>query len=233
MSISADTLRRLSALRLEPEAMAEVLSIIAGMQAIDDARKEKDRDRKRAIRGNSKEIPETVHGNGAEIPADISPQVSPDGFPKDNNQTPSLTPSSPSPSSLRSDVSAAAPKKPKPDDREVLEILETCLSAETARDLVAHRKAKKSPMTAGAAKALAKSFVAFGDPEAAAAAMMANGWQGFNPEWMHNHARAGPAIPPQNDRRVYIGVDQQKQLLDEYYDRIEGKNREPAFKLIG
>jgi len=46
-------------------------------------------------------------------------------------------------------------------------------------------------------------------------------------------ARAGPAIPPQNDRRVYLGVDQQKQLLDEYYDRIEGKNREPAFKLIG
>jgi len=156
-----------------------------------------------------------------------SPQVSP---PRDINSTPS---SSPSPSSLRSDVSAVAPKKPKPADLDVLEILETCLSAETARDLVAHRKAKKSPMTAGAAKALAKSFAAFGDPEAAAAAMMANGWQGFNPEWMHNQARAGPAIPPQNDRRVYLGVDQQKQLLDDYYDRIEGKNREPAFKLIG
>lgn len=36
MSINADTLRRLAALRLDPEAMAEVLSIIADVQTSDD-----------------------------------------------------------------------------------------------------------------------------------------------------------------------------------------------------
>jgi hypothetical protein len=73
-----------------------------------------------------------------------------------------------------------------------------------------------------------------GDPQFVAQAVT---WLNQS-RWKDDHqpapqARAGPAIPPQNDRRVYIGVDQQKQLLDEYYDRIEGKNREPAFKLIG
>jgi hypothetical protein len=76
------------------------------------------------------------------------------------------------------------------------EILETCLSPETARELVAHRKAKRSPLTAGSARALAKKMVAFGDPEGAAAAMMANGWTGFNPDWLRSQsARAGPAKP--------------------------------------
>ena len=214
-------------------ATAQMIAAAVKADALADERRQAEKRAKDAARQRKSRlsrnvtVTQRVPNGHAVTPRDTSPQVSP---PRDINSTPS---SSPSPSSLRSDVSAVAPKKPKPGDLDVLEILETCLSAETARDLVAHRKAKKSPMTAGAAKALAKSFAAFGDPEGAAQAMMANGWQGFNPEWMHNQARAGPAIPLQNDRRVYIGVDQQKQLLDEYYDRIEGKNREPAFKLIG
>lgn len=44
--INADTLRRLAALKLAPDAMAEVLSIIADMQAGEDHRKAKDRARK-------------------------------------------------------------------------------------------------------------------------------------------------------------------------------------------
>lgn len=73
-----------------------------------------------------------------------------------------------------------------------LELLSECLSVETAKDLIAHRKAKKSPMTAGAAKALVKSFLAYGDPEGAAQTMMARGWTGFKPEWLTEQTRAPP-----------------------------------------
>jgi hypothetical protein len=76
---------------------------------------------------------------------------------------------------------------------ECLEILLECLSVETATDLISHRKAKKSPMTAGAAKGLVKAFRAFGDTESAARAMMAQGWTGFNPEWMTNQPRGSPS----------------------------------------
>lgn len=74
----------------------------------------------------------------------------------------------------------------------VIEILTECLTAETAKDLIAHRKAKKSPLTAGAAKALVKQFAAYGDAEGAAQAMMASGWTGFKAEWMQSSPRAGP-----------------------------------------
>jgi hypothetical protein len=74
MSISSEILRRLSALEMSREALGEVLSIIADIQAADEARKGKDRERKRL----SKEIPRNVQGNGVEIPADaLSPKKAP------------------------------------------------------------------------------------------------------------------------------------------------------------
>ena len=83
------------------------------------------------------------------------------------------------------------PRTPNP-----VEILREALSETTARDLAAHRKAKKSPLTAGAAKGLVKAFLDFGDPEAAAQAMMAQGWTGFKPEWMASVPARGGAPPP-------------------------------------
>jgi uncharacterized protein YdaU (DUF1376 family) len=76
-----------------------------------------------------------------------------------------------------------------------VDILAEAMSPETAKDLVAHRKAKKSPLTAGSAKALVKQFQKYGDPEGAAQAMMANGWTGFKPEWMQSNQRDGPSKP--------------------------------------
>jgi hypothetical protein len=94
VSISADTLRRLSALKLAPDAMAEVLSILADMQSVDEARKAKDRARKRVVRGHSTEIPGSVQGNGEEIPVDPSPALSPLGPPP---TTPPYNPPNPTP----------------------------------------------------------------------------------------------------------------------------------------
>jgi len=50
MTISADTLRKLSALRLDPDQMAGVLDILADIQSADEERKVKQRDRVRRHR---------------------------------------------------------------------------------------------------------------------------------------------------------------------------------------
>jgi uncharacterized protein YdaU (DUF1376 family) len=100
-------------------------------------------------------------------------------------------------SSLRSDMKPPLVENPissrgkrKMAEFDVLTILGQVVCSETAAELVEHRKSLKSPMTAGAAKGLVKSFAEFGDPERAARAMMANGWKGFEASWMK--ARAGP-----------------------------------------
>lgn len=91
-------------------------------------------------------------------------------------------------SSLRSD---AKPRAKKPKSETVLEILETCLSPKTSADLIEHRKAKRAPLTPRAAELLAKQFRDYGNPEAAAEAMIMNGWQGFYPQSADKQIRAG------------------------------------------
>ena len=75
-----------------------------------------------------------------------------------------------------------------------LAILSECMSEQTAKDLIAHRQKLRKPLTARAAKLLAKDFVAYGNAEEAAEMMIKNGWQGFHPTWVTNQAaRAGPS----------------------------------------
>lgn len=57
------------------------------------------------------------------------------------------------------------------------------LSDDMASAVVAHRKAKKAPLTEKAAELLAKRFSETVNPEAAAAMMIERGWQGFDPSW--------------------------------------------------
>lgn len=76
MSITAATLKRLAALCLPPEAMQEVLSIIASCIEPLEERRRRDRDRKPKrgkSTGNSEEIPRNVHGKSPDIPVEIPP----------------------------------------------------------------------------------------------------------------------------------------------------------------
>jgi hypothetical protein len=61
MSLSADIFRRLSVLKLQPEAMSVVLEIIADIQTHSNNRRERDRDRKRNVRGQSAEKERSPH----------------------------------------------------------------------------------------------------------------------------------------------------------------------------
>lgn len=98
-------------------------------------------------------------------------------------------------SSLRSEE--RTPVKPTPR-AELLAILDE----DHADAVVDHRQRARKPLTVHAARLLAEKFSRCADPNAAADAMVANGWQGFEPEWMENRQRTinrrqDPPLPPQ------------------------------------
>lgn len=169
----ATTVRAMAAASCSAEQIAAVVEAheAAAMKAVVE-RRAKDAERKRKSRASEMSRGQPVtDADGADK---SSPEVSPQ---RDINQTPLPNPSK---SSLRSDSAS--------------KILREVLSDETADELTAHRKAKRSPLTVGAAKGLVKAFKDFGNPEEAAREMMARGWTGFKPEWMaERQARAGPA----------------------------------------
>jgi hypothetical protein len=130
-----------------------------------------------------------------------SPPLSSPPFlsPTPPNLTPPIIPPTTTPSK-RSQASS--------DGFSVRAILGACLSETSIDDLIEHRRRKKSPMTARAAKELVKQFTEFGDPERAVATMIIRGWTGFEPGWMDNPARAGPKIVRQScfeTSRPYMG----------------------------
>lgn len=92
-----------------------------------------------------------------------------------------------------------------------LTVLSGCLSEKTASDVVAHRKAKKAPLTVRAAELLAKAFVASGEPEAAAEMMIARGWAGFEVSWFEKEKTGGrsgkPSVQEVARRNCEIGVE--------------------------
>lgn len=95
------------------------------------------------------------------------------------------TPTTNNTSSLHSEVSA--PAKPTPR-QELLKVLD----ADRAEAVIEHRQRIRKPITAHAAKLLAGKLSKWHDANEAADAMISNGWQGFEVEWMRR-ARGSPA----------------------------------------
>ena len=71
-------------------------------------------------------------------------------------------------------------------------VLLGAVSPETVSDLLAHRKAKREPLTLRAAKIAVEEMRKHGDPEACAREWILRGWRGFKAEWMRPDQRAGP-----------------------------------------
>lgn len=68
--------------------------------------------------------------------------------------------------------------------KDLLEILEPVLGDELARDIIAHRKGLKCPLTPRGARSLLKQYELTGRPVEAAEEHLNRGWQGFKAEWM-------------------------------------------------
>lgn len=115
------------------------------------------------------------------------------------DDTRARVPQSQSQSSLRSDVSKPAEPKAKvkkqaADDLIAVVLVDGGLSERTARDVIAHRKAKGARLTERAAELLIRKFAACEHgAEFAAETMIAQGWRGFEPAWM---ARISTRAPP-------------------------------------
>jgi len=114
---------------------------------------------------------------------------------------------------LNSDVSDGAAKESPPDPQKKITTpdippkgdistpkpkttpraeLQAVLDAEHADAVLEHRQRIRKPMTARGAKMLARKFADCPDPNAAADCMVANGWTGFEPQWMENRKGTGP-----------------------------------------
>jgi hypothetical protein len=70
------------------------------------------------------------------------------------------------------------------------EALQTVLDEEHADAVIEHRRVTiRKPLTAYAAKLLAKRFLEWGDPNQAAEIMIERAWQGFNVNWVRDRPK--------------------------------------------
>jgi hypothetical protein len=111
-------------------------------------------------------------------------------------------------------------KKSKNPDVSPRDVLLECLQPETADAVLAHRRAKRCPLTPYAARLLVKGFNATADPEDAAQTMIARGWQGFKVEWYDKDKGNGE----QRSKFAVAGERILRRLDDLYADRREGRD---------
>lgn len=123
--------------------------------------------------------------------------------------------------SLPERPSSKKPVSTKAED--VLNELRKVLDEDRARAVVEHRKGFKAKFTAYAAKLLAAKFAKCPDPNAAADTMIANGWQGFEVDWLDRHTnrdgRLGRAQQKPSER-----YDPFKALAQEMQDEQNGRD---------
>lgn len=103
----------------------------------------------------------------------------------------------------------------------------TVLDAERSEAIIEHRAKLRKPLSLRAAKLLAANFAKWHDPNEAADAMVRNGWQGFEPEWMQSRQRSH--APPDKPKKVTIASmwrDEARKrgiLPDDTPDTINGR----------
>lgn len=123
-------------------------------------------------------------------------------------------------SSLRSDDSAA---KAAPTAKTELA---SVLDDTHVKAVIDHRSKIRKPLTAHAAHLLAGKFAQCADPNAAADAMVANGWQGFEPDWLATRSTARAPPPQQQQSMLDYLKEETRRLKDEEDARtIEGDYR--------
>jgi hypothetical protein len=86
---------------------------------------------------------------------------------------------------------------PKPAKRSARDELRAVLDETRADAVLEHRQRIRKPLTAYAARLLAGKFAQVPDPNGAADAMVANGWQGFETRYLENRndTKGGAAAP--------------------------------------
>lgn len=115
--------------------------------------------------------------------------------------------------------------------KELLEILSPVLGDELARDIIAHRKGLKCPLTPRGARSLLKQYELTGKPIEAAEEHLNRGWQGFKAEWvmkgaMFQDSRNPSVASESRDQRISRHV-----LTDEYRFARDSGDHESAARI--
>ncbi|QRY68182.1 hypothetical protein JVX98_28245 [Ensifer sp. PDNC004] len=125
-----------------------------------------------------------------------------------------------------------------PPQGSVLAELMTVLDRDHAQAVIDHRIAMRRRLTPHAAKLLARRFALMPNPNAAADAMIGNGWQGFEPEWLENRkgGRAPPRLPdkpPSPAQKLRNAIQIAKETGDETGNRRTDQPLDGGLRLIG
>ena len=145
------------------------------------------RERLRAKKSNNNEVLETSDVTVTSRDGGVTPQ-----------ETDTETDNT---SSLRSEVKARAPEKASAQS-ELMKVLDQ----DHAKAVIDHRKALKKPLTVRAAQLLAGQFSKCSDPNAAADAMIAHGWQGFDPQWLQNRQQTQQRASPASRKLTHTDI---------------------------
>lgn len=79
--------------------------------------------------------------------------------------------------------------------KEVMDVLVPVVGEELARDIIAHRKGLKCPLTPRGAQGLIKQYQLAGNPVAAAEYQLNMGWRGFDVSWLKGKGFTDPHNP--------------------------------------
>lgn len=183
MSISA-VVRALVAAKATPEMiLAAVEAAEAEQTEIADASKEKARARWHKWKAKQ---PKTNVGKRLQTDANVSKQLA---RVEDSSNNLDIS------GEDKQDTPQAAPT-PRSE-------LEKVLSPDLADAVIEHRQRLRKPLTARAAKLLAGKLRSDADAEA----MIANGWTGFEPEWLANRTKQHISTGPPKQQNPFGGFE--------------------------
>jgi DNA-binding transcriptional ArsR family regulator len=115
-------------------------------------------------------------------------------------------------------------KKGAKDLRGILDMLRRVVREETAQAFIAHRKAKRSPLTLYAAELIAKKLIDHPDADAVLLTSVENGWTGVFPEKFRPKGQANG----QADRRQFdAAINETARRLSEGTIHIDHSSRDP------
>ncbi|RWO38886.1 MAG: helix-turn-helix domain-containing protein [Mesorhizobium sp.] len=117
------------------------------------------------------------------------------------------------------DLFLERPLSTEVDDRRTTptDELAKVLDQQRAAAVIDHRKRIRKPLTAYAAKLLASKLALVDEPNHAADVMIANGWQGFEPEWLNERTsrRGGSVRPNRTPTLGELAADRLKEIQTE------------------
>ena len=107
---------------------------------------------------------------------------------------------------------------------EAISALQPTLDEEHATELVAHRTRLRKPLTAFAAKLLAKRLALFVDPNRACEVIIERAWLSIEPDWRHGLQLASEARQTSGAAQDRVKLEMGSELWNQFPGAFQGKD---------